>query len=72
MVVVEAKIPRDKQTPDQMEEVNRVALSEMRMAGTPNLETQVERKARTQDSAEIEANKATSGQGVILSIMNGR
>ena len=31
-------------------------LSELRTARIPNLETQVERKAQTQDSAEIEAN----------------
>ena len=66
---VEVKILRDKQSPDPTEEVNWAPLSEVRMAGTPNLKTQVERKARTQDSAEMEANGATSGQGVVRSII---
>ena len=52
-----------------MVEVNWTPLSEVRMAGTPNLETQVERKALTQDYAEMEVNGATSGQQDILSIM---
>ena len=32
------------------------SLSEVRTARTPNLETHIERKAQTQDSAETEAN----------------
>ena len=67
--LVEAKIPREEQTPDQMKEVNWAPLSEVRMAGIPNLKIQVERKARTQDAAEMEANEATSGQQVVWSIM---
>ena len=36
---------------------------------TPNLETHVERNAQTQDSAEIEANGANSGQRFVLLII---
>ena len=39
------------------------------MEGTPNLATQVKRKALTQDSEVMELNGATSGQPVVLSIM---
>ena len=59
-MVVEVEIPREVQTPAQTEEVNYAPLLEVRTAGTPNLETYVERNAQTQDSAEMEANKATS------------
>ena len=38
----------------------------MRTAGTPNLDIQVEMKAQTQDSAEIEDNGTTSGHLVVL------
>ena len=62
-------IGQDSKEPDQTEEVNWAALSEVRTTGTPNLETQVERKARTQDSAEMKVNGATSGQQVLQSIM---
>ena len=37
--VVEAKISREEQNPDQTEEVNWAPLLEVRTAGTPNLET---------------------------------
>ena len=67
--VVEAKISREEQNPDQTEEVNWAPLLEVRTAGTPNLETQVERKAQTQDSAEMEVNRATSGQQDVWVIM---
>ena len=50
----------EEQTPVQMEEVNWVPLLELRTAGTLNLEIQVEIKAQTQDSVEIEAKGATS------------
>ena len=60
-VFVNVEIPREEQTPAQTEEVNCAPLSEVRTAGTPNLETQVDKKARAQDSAEIELNGATSG-----------
>ena len=60
-VVVDVEIPREEQTPAQTEEVNCAPLSEVRTAGTPNLETQVDRKAQAQVSAEIELNGATSG-----------
>ena len=61
----------EEQTPVQMEEVNWVPLLELRTAGTLNLEIQVEIKAQTQDSVEIEANGATSSHLVMGSI-NGR
>jgi len=41
----------------------------VRTAGTPNLDTQVEIKARTQDSAEMEDKGTASGHLVVLSIM---
>ena len=44
-------------------------LSDVRTAGTLNLDVQVEMKARTQDSAKIEDNGTTSGHLVVLSIM---
>ena len=69
VVIVEAKIPRVAQKPDQMEEVNWAPLLELRPAGTPNLETQVERKALTQDSAEMYVIGATSSQQDVLSII---
>jgi hypothetical protein len=67
--VVEGEIPRTEQTPFQIEDVNWEPLSDVRTAGTPNLDIQVEMKARTQDSAEIEDNGTTSGHLVVLSIM---
>ena len=56
----------------QTEEVNQAPLSDVIMTGKPNLETQVTRKASTQDSAEKELNRVTSGQWVVLSIMVSR
>ena len=56
----------------QREEVNQAPLSDVIMTGKPNLETQVTRKASTQDSAEKELNRVTSGQWVVLSIMVSR
>ena len=50
-----------------MKEVNKAPLSEVRMAGTPNLETQVERKAQPQDTVEKEVNRAISRLLVVLS-----
>ena len=44
-------------------------LSDVRTAGIPNLDIQVEMKAQTQNSAEIEDNGTTSGYLVVLSIM---
>ena len=58
-----------EQTFDQMEEVNWAPLSEVRRAGTPNLEIQVEMKACAQDSAEIEDRGMTSGHLEVLSII---
>jgi len=52
-----------------MEETNWLPLSEVRVAGTPNLATQAAMKARTQDSAVIEDKGTTSGHLVLLSIM---
>ena len=58
-----------EQTPDQTAEVNWVPLSEVRRAGTPNLKTQVEMKAREQDSAVMEDSGTASGRLKVLSIM---
>ena len=44
-VVVDVEIPREEQTPAQTEDVNCAPLSEVRTAGTPNLDTQVDKKA---------------------------
>jgi len=55
-----------------MEEMNWLPLSEVRVSGTPNLETQVEIYALTQDSAVIEDKGTTSGHLVLLSIIVSR
>ena len=67
MLVIEAEILREEQTPAQTEEVNCAPRSEVRTTGTPNLESHVERKA--QDWADMEANRVTSSQRVVQSIM---
>ena len=61
--------PRTEQTSDQTAEVNWAPLSEVRRAGTPNLETQVEMKAREQDSAVMEDSGTASGHLEVLLIM---
>ena len=61
------EIPRTEQTSDQTAEVNCVPLSQG--AGTPNLEIQVEMKAREQDSAVMEDSGTVSGHLEVLSIM---
>ena len=38
-MVVDREIPREQQTPVQIEEINCVPLSEVRTEGTPNLAT---------------------------------
>ena len=63
------KIPRERQTPAQTEVVNCAPLSEVKVEGTPNLEIQVEIKALTQTSVEIDDKGTASGQRVVLSIM---
>ena len=67
--MVEGAIPRVEHTPAHMEDVNCVQGSEVRMAGIPKLAIQVEIKAGTQDSAEMDCNGATSGQRDVLSII---
>ena len=50
--------------------MNWLSLSEVRVAGTPNRETQVGIKAQMQDSAEaIEDRGTTSGHLALLSII---
>ena len=49
-VVIDAEIPREEQTPAQTEEVNCAPLSELRTAGTPNLELRRIRKHGLQAS----------------------
>ena len=51
------------------EEVNCAPLSEVKVAGTPNLDIQVKMKAFTQASVEIDDKVTTTGQGVVLSII---
>ena len=58
-----------EQTTDQTEDVNWEPLSEVRRAGTPNLETQVEMKALAQASAVMEERGTTSGHLEVLSII---
>ena len=58
-----------EQTSDQTEEVNLAPLSEVRRAGTPNLETQAEIKAWAQDSAVMEDKGTASGHFKVLLIM---
>jgi hypothetical protein len=70
--VVEAEIPRIEQTPVQIEDVNWEPLSDVITAGTPNLEIQVEIRARAQDSAVMEVKGTASGHLVVLSIMVNR
>ena len=67
--MVEREIPRVVHTPAHMEDVNCVPRSEVRMARIPKCAIQVEIKARTQDSAEMDCNGATSGHQDILSII---
>jgi len=65
-----AVIPSSLQTSVQMENMNWLSLSEVRVAGTPNRETQVGIKAQMQDSAEaIEDRGTTSGHLALLSII---
>jgi len=71
-VVVDEEIPKAEQTPVQTEEVNWVPRSDVRVAGTPKREIQVEINARTQDSAVIDCSGATSGHRVVLSIIVNR
>ena len=58
-----------EQTYDQMEDVNWEPPSKVRRAGTPNLETHVEMKARTQASGVIEERGTASGHLEVLSII---
>ena len=69
---METLIPSSLQTPVQMEDMNWLPLSEVKVSGTPNLETNVEIKARTQDSAVIDDKGITSGHLVLLSIIVSR
>ena len=62
-------MPRIRQTPAQTEDVNCAPLSEVKVAGTPNLDIQVEIKALTQASVEIEDIGTASGQPVVISII---
>ena len=66
---MEAEIPNIEQTPVQIENVNWEPLSDVRTAGTPNLEIQVEIKAPAQDSAEMEDKGTPSSHLLVLSIM---
>jgi len=51
------------------EEVNCAPLSEVKVAGTPNLGIQAEMKAFTQASVEIDDKGTATGQQVVLSII---
>ena len=68
-VVVEAEIPKTEHTPFQIEYVNWEPLSDVRTAETQNLDIQVEMKAQTQYSVEMEDKGTTLGHLVVLSIM---
>ena len=58
-----------EQTSDQTEDVNWEPLSEVRRAGTLNLETQVEMKALGQASPVMEERGTAYGHLEVLSIM---
>ena len=62
-------IPSSLQTPVQMEDMNWLPLSEVRVSGTLNLATQVEVNACMQDSAVIEDIGTIAGHLVLLSII---
>ena len=55
-----------------MEDMNWLPLYKVKVSETPNLETHVELKARTQDSAVIDDKGTTSGHLVLLSIIVSR
>ena len=65
-------IPRTEQTSDQTEDVNCALRSKVSRAGTPNLETQVEIKARAQVSAVLEDSGTALGHLEVLSIIVSR
>ena len=54
LIVIFLKIPRMEQTSDQMKDVNWEPRSEVRRAGTLNLKTHVDMKARAQASEVME------------------
>ena len=58
-----------EQTSDQTAEVNCAPLSEVRRAGTLNLETQAEIKAQAQDSVVMEDKGTASGHLEVLLII---
>ena len=66
------EILRMEQTSDQTEGVNWAPRSEVRIDGTPNLETQVEIKAQAEDSEVMEDNGTASDKLEILSIIARR
>lgn len=71
-MVWEQLIPRVEQTEDQTEDVNWAPLSEVRVDGTPNLDIQVEMRAREQASAVMEVKGTASGHLEVLSMMVSR
>ena len=62
------KIPRIEQSSDQTEDVNWDPRSEVKRAGTPNLETHVEVKAPAQALEVMEDRGTTSDHLEVLSI----
>ena len=62
-------IPRMEQTFDQTKDVNFAPRYEVSRAVTPNLETQLEIKARAQVSAVMEERETASGHLEVLSII---
>ena len=71
LVVWKVEIPRKQHTLDQTDDVNcaPLPLSEVRVAGTPNLKIQVEMEALTQTSVETKDKGTASGQQVVQSLL---
>ena len=67
--MVEREIFNVSQTLAQIEDVNLATWSEVKRAGTPKHEIQLEIKACAQDSADMEVNGVASGQRYVRPII---
>ena len=68
-MVLILEIPRIEQASDQTEDVNCDPRSEVKRAGTPNLETHIEMKTRAQAWEVMEDRGTVSGHLEVLSII---
>jgi hypothetical protein len=71
-VVITCLIPRPLQKEVHEAEENWVPLSEVRVSGTPNLATQQERNADTQEAADISLRGTASSQREVRSTIVSR